>query len=381
MSSGMAAILSADESLLFDTFTQGEAALLDLMPQAEGRYAIRRFEGRQYQLIKGEADLLGQSYIILFAWELSGVYQVARDQTWSAMGLLLALCAMLAAALYAALRASFRPLERLDQAARRIAQGDYAARADIVHPMDEVGQLAATFNQMAAATQGHIERLTDQDELQKQFIADMAHEMKTPMTTIIGYADLLRRSPLSDEQRAQAQEAIFKQSERLERMSFKLMQLSKLDSGQPLKMDVISAAVLFAHAAQGLERQLEDAGVALIMTESGESWRCEADLMTTLLVNLLSNSIKASHAGGHIWLEASPQGICVRDEGSGISTEHLPHVTEAFYMGDKSRARAKQGAGLGLSICSRIASLHGAQLRIHSAENEGTRVCIEFTAP
>ena len=100
-----------------------------------------------------------------------------------------------------------------------------------------------------------------------------------------------------------------------------------------------------------------------------------------LLQNLLQNAIKASAPGGRIWLSGSAQGFTVRDEGEGIAPEHLPHVFEAFYMADKSRARTQQGAGLGLALCRRIATLHGMELHMESALGQGTTVTAMFTAP
>ena len=158
-------------------------------------------DSRQYQLIRGGFGTLGRDFSVYFGWDISRVYVAAREQAVYAMALLLCMAALLAALLAAAVRVNLRPLRRLEGAARQLSQGDYAARAQVVHPGDEVGSVALAFNHMADAVEEHVARLERQDAQQKQFIADMAHELKTPMTGIIGYADLLRRSNVDEHRR------------------------------------------------------------------------------------------------------------------------------------------------------------------------------------
>jgi len=136
---------------------------------------------------------------------------------------------------------------------------------------------------------------------------------------------------------------------------------------------------LFGQAVQAVEGPRAEKGVNLLSEPGDFHWYCDGDLMVTLLQNLLSNAIRASEPGGRVWLTAWKDGLSVRDEGCGIPPKHLPHVTEAFYMVDKSRARAAQGAGLGLALCRRIAQLHKARLTIDSQPGQGTTVSLFFT--
>lgn len=379
MAGGWVGLLSEEGRLIFDNFPQDEAPLLDMMPPAPGQRLTDR-QGRQYQLIRSDQAAGDRAVTLLFAWEISAVYAGARARARGASVMLLALCLLLAPALYAALRHSFQPLERLEGAARRIAQGDYAARAPEQKRRDEVGRLSLAFNRMAEATQEHVGRLTAQDVRQKQFIADMAHEMKTPMTGIIGFADLLQRGTLSEAQRQQALHSIQTQGERLERMARKLLLLSRLEAGEAPERRPCQAARLFELAAQAVEGARAEKGIRLAVSPGDQAWPCDSDLMVTLIANLLSNAIRFSEPGSRVWLTAETDGFSVRDEGCGIPKEHLPHVRDAFYMVDKSRARSQQGAGLGLSICSRIAALHGASMDIQSEQGRGTRVSLRFTA-
>ena len=373
------AVADARGRLLYDNFLQELAPLLDMMPAQGGEYSIRSLYGTPWLLIRRGINAQGDTYHLYYAWPLARVYNGARLQARTASLLLVALCAALAVGLWVALRASFSPLRRVEKAASGIAQGDYDTRAPVVHAHDEAGQLALAFNRMAASTQEHVERLTRQDAAQKQFIADMAHELKTPMTSMIGYADLLRRTQVTENQRQEALSAIVQQGERLERMGTKLLRLSGLDKGDALTLAEHRTDTLFGQAVQAVEGPRAEKGVNLLSEPGDFHWYCDGDLMVTLLQNLLSNAIRASEPGGRVWLTARADGLSVRDEGCGIPPEHLPHVTEAFYMVDKSRARAAQGAGLGLALCRRIAQLHKARLTIDSQPGQGTTVSLLFT--
>ena len=201
------------------------------------------------------------------------------------------------------------------------------------------------------------------------------------MTSMIGYADLMRRSDLDGDRRQKALDAIVDQGERLERMAFKLMHLSRLDAGAAPDFAPCSAHDLFERARQAVEAACQQGQIHLVVEEQGQVFRCDADLMHSLLQNLLTNAIRFSAPGGRVWLTAGEGTISVKDEGEGIAPEHLPHVTEAFYMADKSRARSQQGAGLGLALVHRIAQLHGASLLIDSQPGQGTIVTLSFTSP
>ncbi|MGI6695548.1 MAG: sensor histidine kinase [Christensenellales bacterium] len=378
---GLVAVADGKGSLIHDNFPLEMAQLLGLMPETPGRYHIQRFEGGTYQLIRREFEVLKQRFTLFSAWDLGQVYAGARSQAKLAALVIGGMGLLLWVLLSLALRAAFHPLRRLEQAAIRIGAGDFAARAPKAPRSDEVGQLSQAFNHMAQATQQHIDILTRQDAAQKQFIADMAHELKTPVTSMVGYADLMRRSPMDEARQQQALGAIVAQGERLERMGAKLMQLSRLSREEAPAMAWHEAQALFSPALEALSAQALEKGIRINITGGDTLFYGDSDLLITLLQNLLSNAIKASRPGGRILLDARPGEIIVRDEGRGIAPEHLPHLTEAFYMADKSRARSEQGNGLGLALASRIATRYGASLHFESEPEKGTAVRVSFTKP
>ena len=273
-----------------------------------------------------------------------------------------------------------RPLGTLSRASRELARGNLSYRAP-VRSHDEVGQLAADFNRMAGQLEQNVKRIQESMALQERFMADFSHEMKTPMTSIIGYADLLRSQVLTPDEQMDAANYIFSEGKRLEALGLKLLDMLSLDQSK-LQLVPAHPADLVAGLLEHLKRLYAQKGIALqYRTEEGACF-LEPDLFKTLLVNLMDNARKALDSGGNIyvWQEMLPDGCRVRvlDNGRGIPPEALAHLTEAFYRVDKSRSRAQGGAGLGLSLCNEIVQLHGGTMQFESRVGNGTVVTVEL---
>ena len=212
-------------------------------------------------------------------------------------------------------------------------------------------------------------------------MGSFAHELKTPMTSIIGYADLLLSGALDREEQAEAAGYIFSEGQRLESLSRKLLDLLVLKKGGA-SLRPASPAALIEAAAEQLRPVYRGQGIRLACRCQEGRCLLEPDLVRSLLLNLLDNARKAMEQGGSISLscEMTADGcrICVRDEGRGIPAEALAHLTEAFYRVDKSRSRAQGGVGLGLALCREIAAFHGGELRFASQPGHGTCVSVEL---
>lgn len=229
----------------------------------------------------------------------------------------------------------------------------------------------------------HLEELAGRRE---EFIASFAHELKTPLTAIIGYADMLRSKDMAPKPRFTAAGYIFSEGKRLEALSLKLMDIIVLGK-QEFQKRRYDAGVLIREVAAVTVPSLGDAGMTLeIRWEKGEV-EIEPDLFKTLLINLVDNGRKASKHGQSIDLygknEENGYAFYIRDYGRGMKDEDLERITEPFYMVDKSRSRAQNGAGLGLALCKRIAELHGTRLEYSSEPDKGTtvRVLLEGDEP
>ena len=271
-----------------------------------------------------------------------------------------------------------KPIRLLTRATRKMAEGDYSYRAKQISS-DELGQLTQDFNSMANALEGTIGELKDEVRAREDFIAAFAHELKTPLTAIIGYADLLRSRKLDDEKHFLSANYIYTEGKRLESMSFRLLDIivtkrEKIDP-QPVEAEMIFRYLedMFAGNTEQTIQTSFDKGMVY----------AEINLIKSVLLNLVDNALKASLPGGIVevsgkLLEDGYQ-FRVKDYGVGIPEEEVKRVTEAFYMVDKSRSRSKNGAGLGLALCVEILRLHDSELTIESKVDEGT--CMSFVLP
>ena len=363
----------------------GEGAVYSSLPAVWGTNDLPG-SGQDVVLRSGESlwrvygtDLL-DGWTLYTAYDLSEVF-AARSRSLRRF-LLLEAAVVMGAAVAALLfsRRLTRPLALLNQASRRIAEGDYALRTGL-RTDDEIGQLSESFDTMAAAVQDKVAALELSVQQREDFMGAFTHELKTPMTGILGYADLLRRMQPDPEEQREAAGAIYHEAHRLESLSVKLLQLLHLDEEglalEPLPLD--KAVERAVHAARPA---LVQNGGAVVETFPTGLWVMgDADLLCDLVLNLITNAAKAG-PGGTITVTAQQAGkrvlLRVRDHGCGIPADQLTRVTEPFYMVDKSRARKQGGSGLGLALCSRIAQAHGGTLTIKSDPGKGTAVTVNL---
>ena len=273
-----------------------------------------------------------------------------------------------------------RPIKKISRSAGRIAGGDLEHRIRI-RGGDEISRLGSDFNRMADSLAGKIQELEDAAERQEEFIGSFAHELKTPLTSIIGYADLLRSNRQTEEQQFLCANYIFKEGKRLETLSFRLLDLIVLEKSE-LHLSKMNA-VDFLQEIQGmLMPVMENKGKELVVSaEEGILWG-EPELLNSVFINLADNAAKSAATEIVLRGKALADGyeIEVCDNGQGIPEEELVRITEAFYMVDKSRSRRQGGAGLGLAICQKILDLHEAEMIFECRQGEGTRVKIRFPA-
>lgn len=269
-------------------------------------------------------------------------------------------------------------IKKVRKAAGRIAGGEYAERIS-TKGKDEISELAADFNRMAEQVEEKIAELSDVARQKEDFAANFAHELKTPLTSVIGYADMLYQRHLSEEEVKSAAVYILNEGMRLESLSLKLMDLFVLDK-QDFLMEQMPVREMLQNLEQGITPVCRKHGVILHMKIEEGSIRADYDLFKTMLLNLADNAVKADCRD--LWLTGNQGGndyrITIKDNGKGIPPEELGRVTEAFYMVDKSRSRKQHGAGLGMALVARIAELHGAKLKIESDGKTGTAVSIMF---
>ena len=265
-----------------------------------------------------------------------------------------------------------KPIRLLTKATRKMTAGDYSYRAKVISN-DEMGQLTSDFNQMANALENNINMLEEEVRAREDFIAAFSHELKTPLTAIIGYADMLRSRKLDEEKHFVSANYIYTEGKRLETMAFRLLDLivtKRID----VERQSVNTEVFFKYLK---ELYGDYTQVKILCQYETAMIRAESNLLKSVLINLVDNACKASREGGRIEiigrkLEAGYL-FAVKDYGVGIPEEECSKITGAFYMVDKSRSRSRNGAGLGLALCVEILKLHNAELKIESKLGEGSR--------
>ncbi len=293
------------------------------------------------------------------------------------LSLLLVLSGLLAVAVALILtfflsRRILGPVESLAKVARQVAQRDFSARA-VVHSRDEVGELARTFNSM-------IEELSRTEELRRNLVADVAHELRTPVTNLRGYIEGIADGVITPDAGtlASMQGEVMLQTRLIE----DLQDLALAESGQmQLKLQPCDLSALVRHAAATVQPQAQSKGMG-IEVESPDALPILADpeRVSQVLRNLLINAVNYTNPGGQIRLQAHQEDgharIQVEDDGPGIPAQDLPYIFERFYRVDKSRSRATGGTGLGLTIARSLVEAHGGRIEAHSQVGLGTRFVI-----
>lgn len=300
-----------------------------------------------------------------------------------------------------------RPIKKLNETSIKFANGDYDARLE-PGTKDEIGELTANYNDMADSIKNKIYELELAITQREDFNASFAHELKTPMTSIIGYADMLYQKDMPTDQVHEAAGYILNEGLRLEALSFKLMELITLNKNDFI-LEETNLYELLEDVYKTSCKKAEDRGVELVVRNDAYDIyvRVENDLFKTLMLNLVDNAVKSG--GDKVIIEAEKVSdsdenrekdrthenhmdhendevnevsgklrISVRDNGRGIPENELNRITEAFYMVDKSRSRKEHGAGLGLALCDKIARLHGTELTFASTVGLGTKVSFEL---
>lgn len=352
-----------------------------LAPEAlQDTYAVQKL-GEKYLLIMKRELPYPRDFGVMSVKDITSTWEEGREQVWGYICVFTFVFAVSMVIVAAVTRHILRALEELQAQAERIQGGDFNSKVTLT-ARDELKELSDSLNRMSDQIRQQIEDL-------ELLLGAMAHEMKTPLTSIMGYADSLLHVRLSDRQREQSLEAIYRSAGRLNEMSGKLMQLIGLYENQEIESRQVDLVQVLESIREENREKLKEETISFhIVQKDGSKMQgtstmmVEGDrlLLTSLFGNLISNSIKALDGFGEIRvaLDSQTRIVCVEDSGRGIPEEDLPHVTKAFYMVDRSRSRRQQGAGLGLALAERIVRAHGGAMEIESCLGEGTKVIVKF---
>jgi two-component system sensor histidine kinase BaeS len=257
-----------------------------------------------------------------------------------------------------------RPIEEVGAAARRVAEGDYAARVPREGP-DELVGLADSFNQMA-------ESLERQETMRRDFIANAAHELRTPLTNLQGYLEALRDGVITADRATY--ESLWDEAERLVRLSRSLDALAEGDAARtPPHLEELDLAVAIRQALDLAQASLERAGLLLVVdVPRSLPARANPDALSQVLGNLISNAARYTPPGGTVTVRAERRPsdllVSISNTGDGIPPDDLPRVFERFYRVEKSRDPARGGAGIGLAIVKQLVEAGGGRVGAESSD-------------
>ena len=272
--------------------------------------------------------------------------------------------------LYAATSRMVKPLREISEAVERFGKGDFSVRINTAG-QDELEQLAVSFNSMASS-------LSALESSRRNFIANISHELKTPMTSIAGFVDGMIDGTIAPDQQKKYMKIVSSEIKRLSRLVHSMLNLSRIESGElSLKSGTFDICWTVLQVTFSFEKQIEEKKIDIRGLTDEKIWvEADSDLIYQVVYNLVENAVKFTDEGGWISFSFETKGsqiyVGIKNSGKGISKEDMPKVFDRFYKTDYSRSLDKSGVGIGLYIVRSIISLHKQEIAIRSAEGEFT---------
>lgn len=342
-------------------------------------YSIRKILDNHYMIFPSSLNINNKVVYILNFYNVESIFN-EKDRQMSAIlitDIIILIVAFIVIFIFS--RFLTNPISSLNKTTKMITSGKFNERVNI-KSKDEIGELAESFNIMAQQIENKINELNIQVKQKNDFINSFTHELKTPMTAIIGYSDLLRLKKCDEEVTQKALNYIYFESKRLESLSFKLMKLMSI-TDEKIEKNNIKVTELIEKVIKSENDNLENIKIETDIEPSiiiGDF-----ELLEVVIRNLIENAKKAEPKDNKVTikgrkLENKKYRISIIDKGKGIPKEHINRITEDFYMVDKSRSRKYGGTGIGLSLVKKILLFHKSDINIESKVDFGTTVYFEL---
>ncbi len=373
-------IYSEDKVKIISSFFKSHKLKLDniddLLDKEVDKYIIREIEDENYMIFCSYYTVSNVSLYIVNIYDITSIYEERERQLKEVMYTDIIVLAISSIVVAIFSRFLTKPIEELNNVTKKISSGKFNERVD-VKSNGEIGELADSFNKMAEEIENKINHLNLSIKQKDDFISGFSHEIKTPMTAIIGYSDLLRLKNCDDDVRIPALNYIYSESKRLEELSYKLLSLMEL-SEDKIELKEVKIKDYLQKICKKIV--LEDVELKVDLEEA--TVKIDEKLLEVVIRNLVQNAKKAEPKDRSVYLVGNNKEnkyiISIIDNGIGIPKEHIERVTEDFYMVDKSRSRKNGGTGIGLSLCKKILEFHNSKINIESQESIGTRVYFEL---
>lgn len=372
-------IFDSNEQSLFSSLGEHNfKRILDAITETQRGYEISHHKDGIYIETIRPATFYGDLYYIGTSANIDYIFSNQQSQYQMMLHILLIMFLLVGTTTFLISKLLMRTVTSIKKTSVEIAHGNLNNRVPVTGS-DEFSILAENFNKMADSLEEKIDELKDEGERKELFVGAFSHELKTPLTSIIGYADMLR-SKANDIQRVKiCANYIFTEGRRLERMSMRLLDFMVLKNQElsPVETDIdafITSIFPIFH------QKLQDKKIKLLYCiEPAMIW-IEPELMKTVFINLIDNAQKAIDQNGIIQIIGKKSDtayeVLIEDNGRGMEPDEISRIREAFYMVDKSRARKQGGSGLGLALCDLILAKHGFDISIKSKVDVGTKVTV-----
>jgi signal transduction histidine kinase len=269
-----------------------------------------------------------------------------------------------------------KPLKEMQKLAKRISQGDYSARIGL-KSRDEIGELASSLNYMA-------EQLTDIENMRKKLVQNVSHDLRTPLTSIKGYLELLEDESFTEEEKLKSINTIQKEVERMETIVKEITRLSIID-GKNYQLDIekldLNSVVKESIPIISIEAEKKNIQIQIDSLQKEVFIMGDKEKVKEVIINLLDNAIKFTNEG-FIKISTSQNknyvSLIIEDTGIGIDPEDMPHIFERFYRGEKSRSKNSSGLGIGLAIIKELVYMQNGKIEVESKKSKGSKFTVNF---
>ena len=343
-------------------------------------YVIRIIENKHYLYASSLVSVYDSEVKIHYSKDISLIYAEKSYQYSLFLKISILICIIFAVFMFFISKLITKPIQILINSTEKISRGNYSERAHI-NSKDEFKSLALYFNKMADTIENNINELEQSNIEKETLINNLTHELKTPLTSIIGYANLIRTSNYNEDLFLECADYIYKQGKRLEAMTFKMMDLIYAKTAD-IKLIPYNIMEVLYEVQKVVRIKLENKNISLNIKGEKILAYMDKDLISIAVSNIIDNAIKASQENSKINISVVSKEnkalITVEDYGMGIPKEHINKLFQPFYVVDKSRSRKNNGAGIGLSICKKIAEVHNGYIKIESELGKGTKIILSL---
>ncbi|MBP3886044.1 MAG: HAMP domain-containing histidine kinase [Cellulosilyticum sp.] len=344
------------------------------------RVWIESIQNEKYMIVASRLLAPYEDYKLCYAYEMSDLENTTHGLIRMVVGVDIMMTIILGGILFVVLTKLTKPLTNLQQCTTQIAAGDFGRTVE-VKGQDEIATLGNQFNKMSLKIYEQMELLQEENRKKQLLIDNMAHEFRTPLTSISGYAQYLIMAALDEEARLESLDYIILETARLQKLSQTILYMADIREGE-LETSAIDVGGLIAYLKELFDKQKQYEKIHFTITSEVEYIKGNKVMVESLLINLIENGMRACKEEGQVTLNITADenqiAIQIKDTGIGMSKEELTKIQEPFYRIDKARSRKMGGVGLGVTLCHQIVSLHGAKIYYESDVGKGTSVLIHW---